>query len=74
VEGERVATWRDEEGFSSCSIYPCHRAVPTIPPECPVASVSPRHAMLPSPRSRELGLRILFCFEATYGFTFVTAR
>ncbi len=51
-------SWRDEEGFSSCSTCPCHRAVPTTPPECHVASVSPRHAMLPSPRRRGLGLRI----------------
>jgi hypothetical protein len=54
---QSLSLW-DEEGFSSCSTCPCHRAVPTTPPECHVASVSPRHAMLPSPRSRELGLRI----------------
>ena len=30
----------------------------TTPPECHVASVSPRHAVLPSPRRRGLGLRI----------------
>ncbi|SRR6266480_3283522 len=54
-----LSLW-DEEGFSSCLTCPCHRAVPTTPPECHVASVSPRHAMLPSPRSRELGLRIYF--------------
>ena len=49
---------RDEEGFSSCLTCPCHRAVPTNPPECHIASVSPLHAMLPSPRDRGLGLRI----------------
>ena len=69
-----LSLW-DEEGFSSClinmSLSPC---CPYHPPECHVASVSPRHAMLPSPRSRELGLRIYFFFEATCGFTFVTAR
>ena len=54
---------RDEEGFSSCSTGPCHRAVPTTPPECHVASVSPRHAMLPSPRTRGLGLRISVLFR-----------
>jgi hypothetical protein len=54
---QSLSLW-DEEGFSSCSTCPCHRAVPTTPPECHVASVSPRHAMLPSPRSRGLGLRI----------------
>jgi hypothetical protein len=26
-------SWRDEEGFSSCSACPCHRAVATTPPE-----------------------------------------
>ena len=31
---------RDEEGFSSCSVHPCHRAVATAPPECSAASVS----------------------------------
>ncbi len=59
----RHLSWRDEEGFSSCSICPCHRTVPTTPPECHVASVSPRHAMLPSPRSRGLGLRIFILFR-----------
>src|SRR3989442_9785483 len=29
----------------------------TTPPECHNVSVSPRHAMLPSPRHRGLGLR-----------------
>jgi hypothetical protein len=52
---QNISLW---EGFSSCPTCPCHRAVPTTPPECHVASVSPRHAMLPSPRTRELGLRI----------------
>ena len=40
---QSISPW-DEEGFSSCSTCPCHRAVPTTPPECHVASVSPRHA------------------------------
>jgi len=56
---QSISLW-DEEGFSSCLTCPCYRAVPTTPPECHVASVSPRHVMLPSPRSRELGLRIYF--------------
>jgi len=30
---------RDEEGFSSCSTYPGHRAVATTPPERPTASI-----------------------------------
>ena len=67
---QSISLW-GEEGFSRCLPGPGHRAVPTTPPECHVASVSPRHAMLPSPRSRELGLRIYFFFEATCGFTFV---
>src|ERR1700737_3048642 len=37
------------------SLSPC---CPYHPAECHVASVSPRHAMLPSPRTRGLGLRI----------------
>ena len=51
-----ISRW-GEDGFSSCSTCPCHRAVPTTPPECHAASVSPRHAMLPSPDTRGLGLR-----------------
>src|SRR5476649_305663 len=47
---------RDEEGFSSCSVHPCHRAAATAPPECPVASVSWRRSMQPSPYQRGLGL------------------
>ena len=31
---------RDEEGFSSCLAYPCHRAAANTPPECLTASVS----------------------------------
>ena len=65
---------RDEEGFSSCSACPCHRAAPTTPPEWTVASVRLRQAMLPSSVCRRLGLRGSFPFEATYGFTYVTAR
>src|SRR5215204_1225900 len=47
---------RGEEGFSSCSAYPCHRAVATTPPECPVASVRFQRSMLPSLHYRELDL------------------
>jgi hypothetical protein len=47
---------RGEEGFSSCSAHPCHRAVATTPPECPAASVRLRRSMLPSLHDRELGL------------------
>jgi hypothetical protein len=59
----RHFSWRDEEGFSSCSICPYYRAVPTTPPKWHAASVSPRHVMLPSPRKRGLGLRILVLFR-----------
>src|SRR5580700_2156169 len=68
-----ISRW-GEDGFSSCSTCPCHRAAPTTPPECHNVSVSPRHAMLPSPDSRGLGLRGLYFVEATCGFTFVAAR
>src|SRR3974377_1024669 len=40
---------RDEEGFSSCSACPCHRAVASTPPRCPAVSVSVRLLMPPSP-------------------------
>ena len=55
-----ISRW-DEDGFSSCSACPCHRATPTTPPKRHTASVSLRHAMLPSPYHRGLGLRIKFC-------------
>src|SRR5262245_28898939 len=51
-----VSQW-DEDGFTSCSACPCHRAAPTTPPKRHAASVSLRHAMLPSPDTRGLGLR-----------------
>ena len=53
----RFSRW-DEDGFSSCLACPCHRAVPTTPPKCHVASVSLRHVMLPSPDHSGLSLRI----------------
>ena len=52
---QSISLW-DEEGFSSCVTCPCHRAAPTTPPECHVASVSPRHAMLPSLRREKTRL------------------
>src|SRR5215467_465856 len=63
---------RGEEGFSSCSVHPCHRAVATAPPECPAASVSWRRSMLPSPYQRGLGLcgkkfRGHLCVHFRYG-------
>ena len=53
---QSISLW-DEEGFSRCVTCPCRRAAPTTPPECHVASVSPRHAMLPSFVGRRLGFR-----------------
>src|SRR6201982_2153822 len=39
---------RDEEGFSSCSACPCHRAVASTPPRGTAVSVSGRLLMRPS--------------------------
>jgi hypothetical protein len=47
---------RAEEGFSSCSVHPCHRAVATTPSECPVVSIRLRRSILPSLHYRELDL------------------
>ncbi|MGB5613743.1 MAG: hypothetical protein WBM67_13930, partial [Sedimenticolaceae bacterium] len=38
---------RDEDGFSSCSVCPCHRAAPTTPPERDTSTVSLRYHVLP---------------------------
>jgi hypothetical protein len=54
-----ISRW-DEDGFSSCSACPCHRATPTTPPERHVASVRLRRAVLPSSPTSGLGLRSLF--------------
>ena len=54
---QSLSLW-DEEGFSSCVTCPYHRAAPTTPPERHAASVSPRHAVLPSSVGRRLGSRI----------------
>jgi hypothetical protein len=51
-----ISRW-DEDGFSSCSAHPCHRAAPTTPPERIDASVRIRRSVLPSPEQRKLGLR-----------------
>jgi len=48
---------RDEEGFSSCSARPCHRAVASTPPRGTAVSVSFRLVILPSPYGRRLGPR-----------------
>src|SRR6516165_4652758 len=49
---------RDEEGFSSCSMCPGHRAVAPTPPEGPAASAALRRSLLPSPSGWGLGLRV----------------
>src|SRR6516162_11656994 len=49
---------RDEEGFSSCSMCPGHRAVAPTPPEGPAASAALRQFLLPSPSGWGLGLRV----------------
>jgi hypothetical protein len=54
-----ISRW-DEDGFSSCSAHPCHRATPTTPPERIDVSVSIRRFVLPSLERRELGLRSQF--------------
>src|SRR5271169_2660461 len=48
---------RDEEGFSSCSACPCHRAVASTPPRWTAVSVSVRLVILPSPFGCGLGPR-----------------
>src|SRR5438128_522818 len=55
-ETSNVACW-DEDGFSSCSTCPCHRAAPNHPAGVARRFVSSRLVMLPSPRTRGLGLR-----------------
>ena len=49
---------RDEEGFSSGSMCPGHRAVAPTPPEGPAASAALRQFLLPSPSGCRLGLRV----------------
>jgi hypothetical protein len=68
-----ISHW-DEEGFSSCSACPCHRAVASTPPRsrCRIGQISaPDAAFALRLRARPSGSLI---FEATYAFTFVTAR
>ena len=65
---------RDEEGFSSCLVCSCQRAVAITPPEGSIRNGQSRinpTAFTPALRVRPPGLRT---FEATYAFTFVTAR
>ena len=49
---------RGEEGFSSGSMCPGHRAVAPTPPEGPAASAALRQFLLPSPSGWGLGLRV----------------
>src|SRR5262245_54661510 len=63
---------RDEEGFSSCSTCPGHRAVAPTPPERPAASAALRRFLRPSPYSWGLGLRGYpfrghLCVHSRYG-------
>jgi len=65
---------RGEEGFSSCLVHPCRRAVATTPPVCPAASVRLQRSMLPSPVTRGLGhwsstFRGHLCLYFRYGPT-----
>src|SRR4029077_16150500 len=69
-----VISHRDEEGFASSSVCPCHRAVASTPPrwECRVGQISASHvAFAPQLRARPSDL---LTFEATFAFTVVTAR
>src|SRR6516165_3155150 len=54
----RPISRRGEEGFSSGSMCPGHRAVAPTPPEGPTASAALRWSLLPSPSGCGLGLRI----------------
>jgi hypothetical protein len=51
---------RDEEGFSSCLAYPCHRAAPTTPPKLLAALVSCDDPCCLRPRNE----------GSTFGFSF----
>src|SRR3979409_2805820 len=65
---------RDEEGFSSCSACPCHRAVASTPPRsrCRVGQISAPHAAFALQLQARPSDPLIF--EATCAFTFVTAR
>jgi hypothetical protein len=67
-----ISPW-GEEGFSSCLMCPCHRAIANTPPKWFAASVSLRRAMLPSSSSEDFGLWGKI-FRGYFAFTFVTAR
>src|SRR5712692_10146345 len=61
-----MARW-DEDGFSSCSTCPCHRAAPNHPAGVADHLVSARPVMLPSPVGRELGPRNHFLSRPPLG-------
>jgi len=61
-----MARW-DEDGFSSCSTCPCHRAAPNHPAGVADRLVSARPVMLPSPVGRGLGLRNHFLSRPPLG-------
>src|SRR5882762_4134371 len=61
-----MARW-DEDGFSSCSTCPCHRAAPNHPAGVAGRLVSARPVMLPSPVGRGLGLRTHFLSRPPLG-------
>src|SRR3974377_1746302 len=65
---------RDEEGFSSCSACPCHRAVASTPPRsrCRIGQISASHAAFALQLQARPSDPLIF--EATCAFTFVTAR
>jgi hypothetical protein len=81
-----ISAW-DEEGFSSCIVHPCRRAVATTPHPtdedlsagAPTRQCVPPHqsdcnepcCLRPSPEGSATGVRH---FEATSAFTSVTAR
>jgi hypothetical protein len=69
-----VISPRDEEGFSSCSACPCHRAVASTPPRsrCRVGQISAPHAAFALQLQARPSDSLIF--EATCAFTFVTAR
>jgi hypothetical protein len=52
-----VISHRDGEGFSSCSICPCHHAVAITPLEWCAVSVRFRHPMLSSQYGQLLDLQ-----------------
>ena len=68
-----ISRW-GEEGFSSRSTCPRHRAVALTPPEGSRRISQVRRAVLPSPLNREARPPGLKYFGATCAFTSVTAR